>query len=833
MSANADEPPEVKTKPEEEGAQTNQLNPPNLNKQGKPEKRAVTSAKQAYGIAKSLFDRANTGRIQTAATVAHWYGGPPPFKTADLNRTGQGHRNNFSTNYLASVIDRVAPQITEPLTAADILVQKALPLTAEDGARKSRAFNEVFTKKVRGWAEWDDFLGGLAKEVCLNGNAIVTRLDLDWRPRMWGYDECFLPEGTGQHADKVQVAVFRQKFLVHEFMELFDDKATAERAGYNYSGCIKTTNEAMTGKQTEETALEQQEAIRELSAMGYSYATENQTKTVNVYHELVRDYSGEIDLWTVSQADGTEVRQSKGHHAQMRDCMTLFTFQSGNRRFYGSKGLGRLITNIHIALERHRNYTADKITFGGFPVIKSDDPVAVQFQFRYPFMVAPTGTDVLVEEWQVNWEASEGLDAKLVAIGEGIAGAFIPPNLDQGGSSKTKIEAAQKAEREVAVRQGVLARFANQSREMLDMMCRAMFSADALREGKRAFDDKKAKQEKGVMVLLRAAWKLLKKAFGAKAKAEPVIDTPLADEESVDAVVQLLEAGLTVEEIALLAVTPSSANNKDEGAEQDARTLQWIAAHNGDPYVDQAKAREVEANLAIGPARAQQLLIKQDDPNVKDAAMRMQLIEFGDLMDGVALPAVAADNHAIHRQVLAENLEPIIGVIQESPTPELINGAKMVMRHYDEHIIKDPLMTPDVAKEESAVLRGWWDAVAQVEKQLAEIGKKAAAAGMVGPGGAPPMNGAAQPPQPPPPEANGADPSGELATAADISLRTKSAAQKDRELTLQERKQSHAEEVDAAKLQQENIKIMQKAAEAERQAELQREAAGAAQKPIE
>jgi len=785
-----------------------QLNPPNISPAtGKPTSRAINNCKQAYGIAKSLRDRAIDGRLRTAAFIGKAYNGDPPFFARDLTRTGQGWRNNFSTNFLASIIDRVKPQLTEPLEVADLLCQKALPPGHPEGVKKSRKFNEVCTKTIRAWVEWKDFLSGLAQEVVTHGNAVATKLGEDWRPRMWRYDEVFLPEGTGQHASKVQVCAFRQPFLMHEFMDLFRDRMIAERAGYNYAGCIKTANTAGGFNNTEQTPLEEQDAIRELSPLGYSYATENQTRQVRCFHVLVRDYTGEIDLWTTSEDDGTEVRQAKNVHGSMPECMTLFTMQAGNRKFYGSKGLGRLLTNLHVAIERGRNFTADKINFAGFPVLKSDDPTAVQLQLRYPFMVAPTGTDVLVENFQINWEASEGLDNKLVGIAESIAGAFIPPNVDQSGSSKTKIEAAQKAERDIAVRQGVLTRFTNQAKELVDMMVRGMFSPLVLREGKRAYEEKKRKMSAKIVVVIQQAWKLLKKAFGKTPGVEPIMETSIADEAAVQAVVELMDSGLTIEEIAMLAVVPSGASNENEGAAKDQATLQFIAANKINPRIDQNKATQMEARIVLGEARATELVIPDEDTNVRDAAIRQQTIELSEMLDGNPMPVVGFDNHAIHRQALAPNLDGMVQAIAQNPQPELIGGAKLCLQHYDMHIQMDPMLLPEQKKQEEDVIRGWFQIVTKAEQALQKA--QADAQAQMAAGGQPGAGAGAQPVAPGSPGL----PPEQQTEAGYLGLEAKKADQKDRELSIEEAKLGHQVNKDALQIQQENMRILAKAAE--------------------
>lgn len=800
-----------------------QLNNPEVNEAGQPTQRAITTPKQAWSIAKGLRDRAKDGRIKKAALVASKYNGDPPFTQSELRATGQGWRNNFSTNFLGSIVDRVTPQITDPVHKADLLTHSALPSEFNEGPAKSRKFCEIITKTIRAWPKWKDLLSGLSKEIVLYGNACPARIDRNWRPRLWGFGECFLPEGTGQHANDVQVAVFWQPLLLHEFIKLFKDKEVAKRANFNLETCREIANRK-TGQSEgdkDPTALDQQDSIREGGGvMGWSY--QNQNKTVNLFHVLVRDYTGEVDLWTVDADQGLEVRHELGLHGDILEALTLFTFESGNRKYYGSKGLGRKEANLHTAIERGRNLGWDQMYLSGLLIFEGDpkDASSIQSKVLHPFVVVNNGK-IVQEQIQFNHEAHLAMDGKLVEIAESIAGAFIPPNLEGGGSSNTKIEAAQKAERELAVKEGVLGRFFDHLSELVQMMQKGICSPENIREAYRIWKMKKESLEgKGIRLISRKVWDILKKAAIKLDLVAPAPAVVAADEEAVQAIIQMLDAGLSPEEIVTLSMQPAGSNSQDEGTEKDNRTLQWIMNNRDNPLVNQRVATEMDARIAIGEDRAKAIIIAEDDPNVKAKATRDQIIELSEMMDGNDMPVAGFDNHVIHREVLGPRIGDLVHAMEQAPSVGLIKPLQLAISHYLAHMQLDTITPDDAKKEEANVMQGWKAVVDKAANLLEKQAQQLAAQGIAsGPDGMPiPVQG--QPVQ--------VGPNGQMigeggGVTVDHQLKAAESEEKyqlakgeqelrARELTLKEKQHDHQVTKDALTLQQGNVQMVAQAA---------------------
>ena len=115
---------------------------------------------------------------------------------------------------------------------------------------------------------------------------------------------------------------------------------------------------------------------------------------------------------------------------------------------------------------------------------------------------------------------------------------------------------------------------------------------------------------------------------------------------------------IPAEEIAILAVSPAGNNAADEGAQKDQATLAFIDANKGSPFVDQQEATKLAGELMIGEDRTQRLMTPMKDPNVEAIATRDQLIEFGQMMGGEAMPVSGTDNHEIHMKVIGVKTAP-------------------------------------------------------------------------------------------------------------------------------------------------------------------------------
>lgn len=751
--------------PEDRGAETTQLNSPKVDeKSGEITQRAVSSFKQAHGICKTQFDQANQGRLKVAGVVADKYGGSAPLKMADLAATGQLWRNNFSTNPLGSVTDRSTPQLTDPLKQAEYLTYSALPAERENADEKTRKFRDRTTKLIRAWNGFTSLMSQIAQENYLYGNAAPGWIDDDWRPRMFRCDEAFLPEGTAQHASKAQFIVYRQDMLLHDFLKKIEDKEAAGDAGYHLPGCYKAINEAAGLKPNDSTAtpLEQVDAIRESGTLGFSH--EKGGKLIRLFHLLVREYDGGINLWTTTQNGGHGIRVVENLHEGMEDACSLFTLQEGNSKFYGSKGAGRMLANLHIALDRSRNLALDQIYLSGLPILQGEtkDINSMAATVRHPFIIVPKAVTVAKEQVQFDITGFQWMDSHLSGLMENLAGAFIPTDTasDKSGAT-TKIEAAQEATRQLAVKNGVLGRWFGNFSDLIGGMQRKIYKPDNLKEAQRLFEENEKKTKKGLRVIADRVFRWLKDVIGDFDKnAAPQEQSALADSDAVQCIVDLLGDGLSLEDIAELALAPAGNNVEEQPEQKDQKTTQFIDVHAASPlgrFYDQKEMARLQATTVLGEDRAKRLLLPdQEDPTNEVVAHRIQIAEWMAMHEGQQMGVAAIDLHRIHRATMLPMMQPIIEALKTVPTKEFVDFMKLAVQHYADHVAADMDMPDDQRKQEEEGIKESMQIIAQAEKMLADLDAQAQAAGVAG-------GGAALPPQLPGAPMTATGPNGALA----------------------------------------------------------------------
>ena len=822
-----DKPPGIK----DDGKPSNgdQLNPPELDASGKPKRRAVSDSKQAWQIIKKLKEAAKRTRIPRNAEINKRYNGATPFPMQALVLSAQTWRNNFSTLFLASIIDRIRPVFQDHIQRSKFLTLASLPARFPDAARKSRVFREKITRTIRSWESWDDLLSIITQEDVLIGYATPARLDDDWRVRMFRSDEIFFPDGTGQDASRVAMFAVEQELLVHEFLDLIANERAAKIAGYMVENCVEIINEQFgePANDAEKSAIELTDKARE----GVSSSYGDEMKTISFGHLVIREYDGGIDLWTVDMKKGRLVRYKKGLHKEMTEATTLFTLQTGNTKLYGSKGAGRSLVNIATAIERARCLGADQMYLSGLLVVQCDeaDFNTVQPVVRHPFIVLPKGVTVVASSIQYDAVAAAAQESKLVEIAETVVGSFIPSQVSQDATTpSSRIKDAQKVAREESIKQGVLSRFFRQFAKLIEGKQRKICSPRNIREALRVQKSRKAKLDKGVIVIAKKVMDWLEGVVNPDARQkniEAAYESKIADRDAVEAIVEMLDEGLSPEEIAYLALAPAVETLDRESAENDNATSAWLQIAAQTPFVDKKEALLLGAEIAgVSEDRVNRVMLPEtNDPAVEAEQAREQSQEWLALLAGEAQPVSPRDNHGIHRRVLYGKLQPLIQSIEaslqstpEAPgastTPELIGTARLGIGHVREHLINDRESNPDELKKEDGALKQWEKIIEQAEKGLAKAAELAAKAGAPISGTPVPVNG--QPISVQGGEIPG-DPNADadlIERGAELQLRAKEADQEDQRIELEKRDLEHREAIDLADRQLEAARVAMEAA---------------------
>jgi len=787
-------PPDPKVKPEDQPKDSSRLNNPQLDSKGKPTVKAVTTADQAWQICKGLKKEAEENRIPMNATIYAKHGGEAPFNSMLLKRANQGYRNNFTHFFLSGITDRTEPQFRDAINRVEYLTYSKLPDDWPDASRKNKLFRKHLSDTIRADPCWSDFVADSIGENTLIGYATPAWLDsseVEWRPTLYRSDQIFFPKGTKQNSKGVPYFAVEEYLMVHEFIERFgEDKA--EEAGYNIKNCVYIVNKAQ-GK-SEETELDKVDNIRE-GAYANNYGAGGTAKTIRLYHLVVQEYDGTVELWTVDGNEGRELRHVEELHPSIEEATMLFTLQRGNGKLYGSKGQGRQLVNIHIAAERTFCMALDMFTWSGMPIFQAPtkDLNKMKPVHVHPFMVVDETfkpTKLTIQFKPTEFLAIRGA---LRETAEDIAGAFIPPQIVREQTPSTKIADAERAAARQKISQGVLGRNFKQWGECIGIMQRKICSPIVIREAVKVQEERKKKEKEGIRVVAKQIFDWIKKAVGSgtndqKNPVESAYESKIADREAVECVVKMLNDGLTPEEIAYLANQPATdAGLLSATDDADRATLDFIAANQ---QIQNPRINKDEATWIAGEAmkvpqdRLHRLIIDEEmDQTIKAEAVWKQTVENGEFFDGTMMPVSPRDNHAIHREVMAKPMGTLAKALQAAPTPQLAGTADLMRQHYAAHVQAD-LELQDNKQQlqiETKMIQDFGKIITTAQKAMEE---QQLANGGISPENLPVPNG---------PNGNGMPPPevlSALTDTAELAVRNREADLHEQELKLQA--QQHA-----------------------------------------
>jgi hypothetical protein len=698
---------------ETSGGSQGNFNQPDLNEEGKARNKPIETALQAYQVY-LRFKKQNRARANRNKVIADKYNGESPYDPKDLEEQGQGWRSNVSTLFLSSIIDRVTPRFTEAVHDIKYLTASELPDTYDDYVNKSEVFQARTTKLIREWSDWTDFVQRLATEDVLNGYTCAINMDEhNWRPRTFRQEEVYFDEQTMQTTNRLQCFAVEQDYFIHELVSLLGEPETTSKAGFNVPNLKKAIEHAMPPREDLPSDPRQLSDMAREGSLFFSW--HRAAKMIQTVHVFVMDYNGEIDHWWVNRnssvigKEGSDAPQSSeesggeelfyGEHVvpKMEDIITLFSFQSGNDRLFGSKGLGRMLVNISIAVERARNLYFDQQYLAGLLIgtAEEKDIPFLQPKVMSPFLILPKGFELMAQQLQFNPETFAQLDNKLTAVAEVIAGTFLPQQIASGqtpsGEAQTATEVTIEATREEEIRSGILNRFWNQTTRLVSQMQRRIYSPINI---KAAIEYREARDEAamgGLKLVNEETMELLLKIDPSADETYTLApELGRADEQAVGAIVDLLDSQMMPDEILVLAYSPATEWNTNIGAVEDNKILQFASVAQGNPYWDQDKLNFEAGSAMIGYRRAKELFAGNPAMATNLESQREQYGEFSDMLGGQAMPVSDRDDHVQHLTALNQKVFAMLNTMRGMPPQQIpdndLNAMNLAIMHGRAHV---------------------------------------------------------------------------------------------------------------------------------------------------
>lgn len=626
------------------------INAPAIDKEGKPERFAFTDAKQAFSICTSL-EASNRATDRVNTQIAERYNGAPPFKASKLRSAGQSHRSNIHTGYLCSIIDRKVLDFPSVIENARTLTNASLPRNWSDGAHKADIYRAALTRTIRSWPEWRDFLQGTAMENVLYGYACVAWTDrFDWRPELFIQGTFYVPDGTLQYSKRCQCIGLKKTFLLHEAVEKLLNIEDASLAGWEVQNMVKAINDAAPERPQSRGNFANmrawEESIREQTTCA-SYA--NGAKVIETWDFYAQEIDGSVSQCMVERKSGDELFLQRFRYKTMEDVCQFVSLQVGNRKLKGSKGLGRLLINLAIMCEKTRNLYIDTVAMSQNLIFKCTPQQLALLQqggipltVSNPFTIIGIEAELLQVQIEAHPDTAIALNNLLNGFGEILAGTVLPGNVygDDSGGDETATKTNIDAQREAQVRAGVLARWAFQMSKIVSSMQRRLG------------------------------------------------DPETVDEEALEFQQQLLDEGLTPQEIVMLSESPAARDLGDIAAIQAQQIAAVAAKYGNSPFIDTKKLVRRDVEQMTSPELADELILTDQETAVTTVEQtRQQLIELGTMIDGIGnIDVSPRDDDEVHMDTLEEKWIEAAKLLAAAPEPGLVSSTRASIVHYGKHI---------------------------------------------------------------------------------------------------------------------------------------------------
>lgn len=650
------------------------ISAPPIKKDGEldTEQKSVRNISQAWDICKAL-DFNNKERALRTATIQAIHDGEPPRSSAKQAEKAKSWQSNFSTNWLAGIVGRVAQRFVNAEAAQLYVTQARLPSSIPDYKRKSDIMQGKFTRLVRGWSGNSGLINSLAVETTLQGYTYGVFLDpTTWKPTMFKQDRCYMPELSGEHAREIQFFVAKMDYRLDEFLDLWKDEEIAGDNGYNLDNCIWAANNAkMQDPRVDATTTEFRRIVELINegVLGLTY-TNSGARVVYTYLLFNREYDGKVSFWLIERDSGKLLRFSSKLFDKMENVLAMYYFEPGNGCIHSSKGIGRKLAAVAISKELTRCSMMDNIRMSSLCIVRVDpkDRNRMAPTIMAPFVVLDKSIDVSQTQFTPNAEAYETADQFTDNWAEQATGAWITQQLDDKGKpAKTATQSQLDANRETETADIQIRRWLDLMANLRQIQQLRAFSDDNIKEARRHYE------------------KFQKDPKSETYDAYDKMDDP----ELMLALIEIMREQILDDEIKAWRRSPASifAHVQDTASNMGIGLV--VQKYKGDPAVNQTELKTRDIESMVGPEVAKLLIMPGMDQDVVLEAARFQMIESSTMYDmQLPISVAPADNHAVHCATLQTLLTTVAAPVlsQGSSDPKLLKTVELNMNHFAEHL---------------------------------------------------------------------------------------------------------------------------------------------------
>jgi len=666
------------------------VNPKNLKV-----RRVFRDTQQAHAAYRRLKQQ-NAERNRKNQLIQKKLNNEPPYQQKKLESMGQSWRSNRPTGFLSTMVSRIQPPFRQVIEQTPTLTYTKYPKEGVDSEQKTKIFREEITKCIRAWRGHDDLIAQVVHENTTFGFTAMCWDDLrDWKPEFLRQDFTFFSIETPQEADGIPIWARKRRYQVSELLPLLEDPELSALAGWHIDNLVEAINNATPigrSLDTDDDARRYEDWIREGS---YGAAFENDAKYVELGEVLVKEPTGKISRYLMSDRSGDEICTQLDRYNRMSDAIALFAIEIGSGSLMSSRGAGRDLYNTHIAIDKARNLVVDNTYLRGLLLLKKGPNAKAgvpPLTVMHPIAYVAEGYDVVAQNLPSDVEDFIRLDQFVSGLAEIQIGAFLPGEaMGRSSTPKTASEVNRIAAIEGQIREGILMRWVKQYSKAVARMQRGICHPEHVK----AASELKTALDMARMQSPNAVWatKEVVSAFEKSTMELPSFLVPYEvpehlDEEAISCCLSMMERNLPPSDILLMAHSSAEELLPDTLAQEEAILDLLIQRYMGNPAINQDELIKLDWSRKVGESIANSVILPKDQVEaLAIEATRQQVIELQSLIAGQEVGVSPRDNDVIHLTTMAEKLFPVIAQAPPgSLPPEMVAPFMSALKHFTTHL---------------------------------------------------------------------------------------------------------------------------------------------------
>lgn len=648
------------------------------------EARSISNVAQAAGIC-SDSEAKNRARAQRAFIVQQVADGAAPYSFAARLQTAKSWMNNFSTNWLAGLNQPLRMRLQNAVVTADVLTYSQLPDTVDDWSEKTDLLQMGQSNVLRNWDNFSDFLSAVSGDTALQGYCYAVFLD-PWTPfpTFFKLEDARVPERSKMNPSELQWFCADWDYPVQDFIALFKDEEAAEAAGYNVENCNEAANKATVDQESNQANINKPRRFAEMiteGAIGVGYGGGGQ-RIVKCWLFWSVEYDGKVTIWLIDRDTKKLLRLAVKEFPSMGDVLQIFSFEGGNSCIHSSKGIGRVLINQALAIEKNRCRMFDSMGLASFLILQADVAARnrLDISINAPFVLIDSNAKVQPQTFQSGWEGYIAIDRFLTSAAQQAAGVWINdiinPATSQGDKTATeaKIENARGQESAVMF----ISRFMDKWHGLCGVSQRRAWSDDNLQTAlgifRKILDDPSKDRQALYQNHVNVDAGTLREIVGVFKKWPGGVDPDNKDATAA-----------TLDEIAVWRDSPAAirAHVLDNRYDQGIQQIYAEQGKGANPGIDQVELLKLRTQQVAGEQYAKRILIPTPSQTVTAEAARAQEIENATMsILQQAVPVSPRDNWQVHGQVVITALQQLTA----NPPPTALKYTELLADHLGQHL---------------------------------------------------------------------------------------------------------------------------------------------------